>query len=160
MLCPVYLSAQERVVRLPKAISSTLNQKFPGWMLAPVNQEVRSFFNNEMAKAHPSLIRGDFDGNGQPDYAVQIAPRKPGQRRLLIAFLRKGSHFTYRTLESESKNGDIYLSLIKKGAKRYDYEKQRSFVFAKDGIEVNWFMKAGWTYFFEGGRVQKIYTAD
>src|SRR3712207_1151538 len=90
--------AQKQAGDLPSTPCFMLNRRFPGWKFADVSEEVRQFFETDMKGSSPHLISGDFDGNGQPDYATLIWRGKVrngegkaiGPRSFLVVFLRKG----------------------------------------------------------------------
>jgi hypothetical protein len=150
---------------LPSAARRMLGRRFPGWKFAEVNEEVRRFFETSMKGASPSLISGDFDGNGSRDYAAFISHgsllnylgKAIGPRHYLVVFLRKGAR--YRMYVMKDADGE-YLSLGRKGTKDYNYEEQKEIIYANDAVQLNYFEKAGASYVYEKGRFRAFVSSD
>jgi hypothetical protein len=158
-------SAQHYVNELPASARLTLNRRFPGWKFAEVSQEVRHFFETEMPGKSPYLIKGDFDGNGKPDYATLIwhGQVRNGQgtitwpRSFLVVFLRKGSG--YRMYVIKKPDGE-YLCLAHKGTKDFNYDEQKEITYANDAILTGILEKGGSSYVFEKGRFRSFVSSD
>jgi hypothetical protein len=143
---------QDAANGLPREVNAFLSQRFPDW---------------KSADARPDFIAGDFDGNGQTDYAVYIKRGKPAKRKLSVtALLRKGGKFRPYILESENAAADesekygSYLAYNKKGAKGYNHETQKAFTFAHDAVFVGFWEKGGSSYIYRNGRFRAIITSD
>jgi len=158
-------SSQELRATLPAAIRSALDAKLPGWAFAEVDDDIRRFLRERVSpKARPEIIRGDFDGNGRPDYALLITHGRIlngsgeaiGMKVYVAAFLRKGRGYKLHLLNE----GGDYLALGKKGTYGYDFHAGRRFKYAHDVIESGDFEKSGWAYIYKGGRFRYVYTAD
>ncbi len=155
---PTSIYGQITVKKLPNAIKTILDRDYPGWQFAEVAKEIYEFFKMEKVEFDPNFIMGDFDGNGKRDYAIQIVH---GGKRIVLAFLKKGNFFKKYVLEtSPEPNPDIYLWLLKKGEKDYDYEAEKEFFYPTDAIGVIYFEKAGVSYIFKKGKFQMIVTSD
>jgi hypothetical protein len=158
-------SAHNHAYKLPSSARLTLNRRFPGWKFVEVSQEVRQFFETDRQGELPHLISGDFDGNGQPDYAALIwhgkvsneAGQAIGHRSFLVVFLRKGSG--YRIYVIRDPDGE-YLSLAKKGTKDYNYDQQKEITYANDAILTGIFEKGGSSYVYENGRFRSFVSSD
>lgn len=61
----------ESLRRTPTDIKTYLDKKYPGWKFLAVPPSAVMCRDAE-TKLHPSLVRADFNGDGQPDYALQI----------------------------------------------------------------------------------------
>ncbi len=154
--------------RLPEAINSTLNRKFPGWRFSEVSGVVGQFFAERFPRARPNLIGGDFDGDGQTDYAVLIEHanfNKSGKSFThvveLLAFLRRGARYKLHILEgSAPANPELYLTLARKGEEGRDFRTGRVFRYPNDSISVSYFEKAGGTYIYRGGRFRYVIESD
>jgi hypothetical protein len=86
---------------LPESIQSTLNEEYPGWKLAPVTPQIQATYKQHKVTHSPSVAAGDFDHDGQRDYAVQIILNTPGQEeQIIIAFLARAGHFEETILQS------------------------------------------------------------
>ncbi len=168
LLVPDLCGAQEpsAAVALPQSAQAILDKKYPGWKFVPVGDEIRQFFKQDLPDARPDLIAGDFDGNGQTDYAVLIehgiiagANGTPiGHRAHLLAFLQWKPGFKLYVVDDEG--GGDYLTLARKGTQGYDYETQQNFIYQHDTISTGIFEKAGSSYLFEHGRFRAIITSD
>jgi len=86
---------------LPPSIRSTLDQEYPGWKLAPVAPKIQAAYKHHQVTHSPSIAAGDFDQDGQRDYAVQIVLNTPGQEeQIIIVFLARQDHFEETILQS------------------------------------------------------------
>ncbi len=82
---------------LPLSIRKALDKNFPGWVFPNLSDEIRRGAKEYLQFTQPNLVRGDFDGNGQLDYALQIKRgdllndkgEKIGLETHLVAFLKK-----------------------------------------------------------------------
>ena len=87
---------------LPLWMKRRLNKSFPGWKFPDVSEEdcqtVKDWGGPD---ANPYVIRGDFDGNGELDYALLIARCELTDDHCLtspakiyiVAFLRKPERY-------------------------------------------------------------------
>jgi hypothetical protein len=75
---------------IPKGVKSVLDQMHPGWKLAEISAENRNLCFKKNSKYEPTLIWGDFDGNGKQDYAAIITY---GNKWAVIAFLARGTGY-------------------------------------------------------------------
>jgi hypothetical protein len=166
MLCYQSVSwAQDYSEKLPPPARLMLSRRFPGWKFAGVSPEVQRFFETDMKGASPSLISGDFDGNGQFDYAALIQHGKIlneqgkaiGSRHYLVAFLRRGTR--YRMYVIKDPDGE-YLCLAKKGSRDYNYEEQKEITYANDAIMTGIFEKGGSSYVYRNGRFLSFVSSD
>lgn len=151
--------------QLPVAIKSMLDRRFPGWKFMEVGDDIRHFIRERVsADARPDLVTGDFDGNGQFDYALLIAHGRVlnnrgeviGPKARLVVFLRKGGGYKLYELNEP---GD-YLTLGRKGAQGFDFHAGRKFKYRNDAVEVWMFGKSGWVYVYDKGKFRSIYSAD
>jgi hypothetical protein len=157
--------AQNYAGRLPSPARLMLNGRFPGWKFAEVSPEVRQFFEQEMKGASPSVINGDFDGNGRLDYAALIQHGKIlnergkaiGSRYYLVAFLRRGAGYRMYVIKDP---GGEYLCLAKKGTRDYNYEEQKEITYANDAIMTGIFEKGGSSYVYKNGKFFSFISSD
>lgn len=160
--------AQQEVAnpKIPLSIQRTLNNKFPGWRFPNLNRDIRKAAKQSAQFPQMNLIQGDFDGNGQLDYALQIEQGNflnerngnSSNRLYLVAFLKKGNGYRFYLVDE---NGDRdYLILQKKGGRLYNFELQGNFTLKNDAFEAIIFEKAGTTYVYEKGRFLAITTGD
>lgn len=151
---------------LPTTIRLKLDEKFPGWRFAPISDEIRQATKEYLSPdSQLDLIKGDFDGNGESDYALLIEHGDrfdgdgnfAGRNVFIVAFLKKGDEYKFYPVDSEA--GD-YLMLRKKGEGSYDFDTQRQFTFANDAIDSVIFEKAATSYVYENGKFRAIITGD
>jgi hypothetical protein len=156
----------EPAPELASAIKSALDRRFPGWQFPSVSNDICKFLKDYVAPdARPELITGDFDGNGQLDYAALVQQGTVtnsegvaiGHNVYVVAFLKKRSRFKMYIADPE---GGEYLVLMRKGKRDYDYETNRYFTYANDAIFAGIFEKAGESYIYENGRFRAIITSD
>ena len=129
------------------------------------------------------MIQGDWDGNGQLDYAIMIDYYKNtnpttlenGPEVSVVAFLatdlgcvsRVVSHNESTCLATEigylgrvvSHHEDGFLLLMQKGSRDYDYGAQSEFVYRNDTISAGT-EKGGMSYLYENGKFRAIITSD
>ena len=168
LLAPAAALGRDKSARLPGAVKSALNKKFPGWRFSEVSGEVQQFLRERHPGARPNLIEGDFDGNRQTDYAVLIEHGNFDRRGKsfsrvveLLAFLRRGSGYKLFNLERTSPaNPELYLTLARKGAEGFDFHADRKFRYPNDSIGFDYFGKAGGTYIYRRGRFRYVYESD
>jgi len=167
LLTPTALGG-DTPARLPESVKSVLDRRFPGWRFSEVSGEVQQFLRERHPGALPNLIKGDFDGNGQTDYAVLIEHGNFDRRGKafgrvveLLAFLRRGSGYKLFTLERTSPaNPELYLTLAGKGAEGHDFHAGRNFRYPNDSIGFDFFGKAGGTYIYRRGKFRYVYKSD
>ncbi len=144
-----------------------LDKNLPGWEFPFVSDDIRKFLKARVSmEARPEVIQGDFDGDGQIDYALLIeygmatiyeAPHsKMSHDVLVVTFLKRvGGYEMHRVGE-----GGEYLYLMKKGVRDYDYEADRHFYYSNDAIFAGYFEKGGTSYMYENGGFRAIITSD
>jgi len=140
-------AAQSRSV--PRDLSSALDAAYPGWRVATTTG-----FPNER-----QWLRGDFDGNGRADYAIQIVQaaqdrgvRDDQRQVVLVAWPRRGdrSHgFEFTVVRAEPVSDLTYLALARRGERVADLDADengtRSYKLIHDGIHILYGEVAGIT---------------
>jgi hypothetical protein len=151
---------------LPASVRLQLDRNFPGWHFPQMGDDIRQATKEWVAPgSHLDLLRGDFDGNAELDYALLIAHGDIlneagfaiGRKVSVVAFLRKGDNYEFHLVGSDA--GD-YLLLIREGDGRYDYEGRKEFIFPGDSIDSVTFEKAAVSYVYEKGKFRAIITGD
>jgi hypothetical protein len=168
LLLPGTVNGSVKSGRLPEAIRSILNKRFPGWSFSEVSSDVQLFFKERFPGSLPNLIKGDFDGNGQMDYAVLIEHSNFDKSGAdfdhvveKLAFLRRGARYKLYVLEENAPaNIELYLNLAKKGAESRVFTTQRKFRYPNDSISVSYFEKAGGAYIYQKGKFRYVYESD
>jgi hypothetical protein len=163
-------SASEPVFRcdkkpdLPFSIKAPLDKHFPGWQFPEISDEdcqtVKQWGGPD---AHPEVIQGDFDGNGQVDYAILIQHGSitdrgivVGPKTYIVAFIREHDRYKMKMVTQE---GGSCLQVMDKGELDYDYEAQREFTYLHDTI-MSGFGMGGMSYLYEKGKFRAIITSD
>jgi len=100
---------------IPKGVKSKLDQMHPGWKLAEMSDEDRKTCFNKNSKYEPTLIWGDFDGDGKQDYAAIITY---GNSWAVIALLARGTGYQafelFAPSQSYNRAPDV-LDVVPKG---------------------------------------------
>ena len=102
---------------LPVAVQKALGLKHPGWKLADISKENRDICFNPKSGYQPSLVWGDFDGDGQKDYAALISSAT-GQTAVVILLKRKEAYLVSDVFTTSSSKPDErpgLLGVIPKG---------------------------------------------
>lgn len=158
--------AQSPPVELPPEAQALLNKRLPGWRYVVVSDEERAWVRQYYgATARPDLIGGDFDDDGQADYAAFVehgeikaeAGALVGAERRVAVLLRRGAGYALHFI-ADPQGG--YIAPVRKGARIYDYEAKREFTFPRDAVEAVIFEKAATAYLYENGRFRAIITGD
>jgi hypothetical protein len=153
--------------KLPPAIRAALDRRYPGWKFPPVRDEVRKFVKDYFSPAaEPEFTSGDFDGNGERDYAALVEHgtifdqngKAVGKKVRLVAFMKRGGRYRFRLVDPEG--GGEYVFAFRKGEKDYDYETGKNFTYRNDAIGAGIFEKAGMSYVYERGKFRSIITSD
>jgi len=153
---------------LPSPILNQLDAKFPGWRFAQNSHDVKDFFAKTFPKAIPSLIKGDFDRNGKPDFAILIEHSnfaKAGKELThvveVLAFLKRGASYKRISLNSGSPaDNELYLNLAKKGKIGKVFATNKKFAYRHDSISLSFFEKASGTYVWKNGKFVYVYESD
>jgi len=133
---------------VPSALARALDAAYPGWRLARTTG-----FPNER-----QWLRGDFDGDGRPEYAVQIVRgaqdrRVSDERRqvVLVAWRRgnRSEVFDFTIVREEPVSELTYLALARRGERVPDLDADengtRTYRLARDGIHILYGEVAGTT---------------
>jgi hypothetical protein len=168
LLCLSIVPAAQQLapLELPPQAQAALYLKFPDWRYADVSDDVRQALKKDFGpNSRPDLVRGDFDGDGQADYAALIYHGtirvEKGEliypQRYLFVFMAQEHGYQLHVIEDP---GGEYIQLIRKGDGGYDYETQKEFIYQHDAIDAIIFEKAATSYIYENGRFRAIITGD
>ena len=151
---------------LPKGIRFLLDRTYPGWQFhVPADDDCQIVKTWGGENAYAQLIQGDFDDNGQLDYAVLIddlqrmRKEEPNAHRpyvYLVSFLARRNRYRLQVVTFE---GGGSLQLMRKGLSDFDYGAQREFTYPRDTI-FSGFGMGGTSYLYENGRFRAIITSD
>ena len=140
--------------KLPDAVRADLNRHADNWRFVPTT--------NPGGVKCASIVTGDFDGNGQTDYAVHIvAGNGPTEKRQrLILYLKKGEKYFGRTLSRQVPNNGQCLVFFRKGTKDYRYDTNQYFRYRYDTVGLFFPEKGGESYLYQKGRFYPVITSD
>jgi hypothetical protein len=163
LITNVFTAEKIPTPKLPPAARAVLDGNYPGWKFSEASADVRHFL--QKSDAELNLVAGDFDGNGQLDYALQIQHGTnlynggaSHSKLHLIALMKKASGYKLQVIDADG--GGDYLIGWKKGDTGYDYHTDKNFIFANDAVEAVTFEKAGISYVYEKGKFRSIITGD
>lgn len=154
LICSGVIAASAKELRLPDAVRADLNRQAGNWRLVAVRA-------SGVGKC-ASVVTGDFDGNGQTDYAVYIVAGKGPveKRQRLILYLKSGEQYSRRMLSQKHPNDDyVYLCLFRKGTEDYRYDTGKHFRYTYDTVGL-FSEKAGESYLYRKGRFYPVITSD
>ncbi len=151
--------AEPRHGGLPAAIRADLNKAYPGWRFAEVSAAMRPRGRGQAA----DWVSGDFNGDGHPDYAVQIVrPGREVNSQMVLAFLAGGRGFTRLVVLAFLRNHETYLGRARRGERRTNLEVDpgggNRFVLNLDAIDVIYAGEAAHTCFYQGGQFRCVIT--
>jgi hypothetical protein len=114
----------------------------------------------------PSLIEGDFDGDGKPDYAVLVTQREQNNRGFLIAFgngqrvvAGAGRAVKYGPAAASDLNFDQW-ELYRKSRPVESTERQEPLKLKGDALLVRYHEGASGLYYWDGKRVHWYQQGD
>jgi hypothetical protein len=137
---------------LPDGVTEILNREYPGWKIAPVHSEIDRWFREYGFDSQPSVVKGDFDNDGRPDYAVQFL--HGGQSRV-AAFLNRDGKWEQHRLTADGVDPLTFLIKYPRGEKDFDFEKMKPFRYSNDAIGVMYFSRTPWTFMYRRGKFLK-----
>jgi len=141
---------------IPDGVKLVLDHLHPGWKLAEISDEDRQIcFKNE-SKYEPTLIWGDFDGDGKQDYAAII---KYGTKTAVIAFLARGTGYqpfeVFVTSQRIKRPPDL-LHVFPKGAQLGGTHRKA----LHESITAEYCESSTIVYFYEAGTFHQVITED
>jgi hypothetical protein len=114
----------------------------------------------------PSILQGDFDGDGRPDYAVVVTQQKSRKRGFLIVFgngrivvAGAGSLVKYGTTASPDLNFDQW-ELYSKARSVESAEHQKPLKLLGDALLVSHNESASGLFYWDGKRVRWYQQGD
>jgi hypothetical protein len=142
---------------LPSKIVAILDRTHAGWALAqPSSQTLAEcgWSENDTGMG-PTLVWGDFMGNGSRDYAAEI---DAAGVRYVLAFVRTANGYTVHEL-SRGEYPDI-LTIARAGGQYHDYEKDADRTYPADSPVEIYCEKAAIAYIFKHGQFKKVWVSD
>ncbi len=156
-------NVQAQSIELPNSCKKLLDKNYQGWKFAPIQKDIKKYFQEKNLSDQLNLIKGDWNGDGKMDYAALIEHGKLknsegeiiGERRLTIAFVSRGKDYRHFSFD-----GGDYIVSMKKGAEDYDYNADKKFRYQTDAIFDGIWEKAGVSYVWKKGKFIEIITSD
>jgi len=136
---------------------------YPGYHLLTLQErdpEVKAFVVRRFPKDNPSLVRADFNGDGNPDYAVLLRDDKSGATKLVVLLCSAdGQCKSAYELDETAYAGSVYLRPMSMGSKVSQTEAVNGNTppvkLHSTGIQVTYFEK-GKVVLHWNRRLQKI----
>lgn len=139
--------------QLEKACKAEISKRLREWSVSSVAVTVA-----EWAKSHrinPTMVIGDFDGDGHRDIAVLIQnrldpvlddPKRADSSLVAVCLSRTKSPILH--LIDNPYCSDL-VELSRKGRRYHDFEKRKSNTYPRDGVKTVCFEKASATYVYD-----------
>ena len=142
----------------PRDVQQLLDQKFPGWRFATIVDSLKAQIAPDSST---EWVHGDYDGDGQTDYAVQIVrPGPKDSQQVVIALLRRGKGYDVHTLKSFGIQKASFLRTSPKGEETMDIKNDTTIINPADVIDLLYGQEAGETFVYEKGRFRLIASGD
>lgn len=139
---------------IPEAVLQRLNEEYPGWKLATVSPSVWADFKKNNRPHNPSLVRSDFDKDGRPDWAIQLALVNSGEEEQFVTvFLSRDDGFEEAIVESRGLDPAIYLTSRKKEVEELASGKQQ--INKRSELVVAGGPLGDSIYYWEGGQFRE-----
>jgi len=145
---------------------------YPGYHLLELQErdsETRAFIVRHYPKDDSSVVHADFDGDGNPDYALLLESEKTRSAKLVI-LLCSGHRACRSVFEDEISNdvSYVYIRPVPVGSRvsqtdAVDTEDHSSSVTLKStGIRLTYFGQADVVYYWSRRlkKIEKVQTAD
>jgi hypothetical protein len=124
-------------------------KQFSGYHLLTLQErdpDLKAFLAQHFTKSNPSVVRGDFSGDGIPDYALLLKDDKTGATKLVVLLCSAdGQCKSVYDLDETTYAGAIYLSPMGTGSKVSQTEAVPGSAppvkLHSTGIQVNYFEK-------------------
>jgi len=143
--------------RLPAEVRSTLDHDYRGWRFARLDPALHRLL---AVNDSPEWLKGDYDGDGKVDCAVNIVNEGSDNPQKLVILLRRSKGFEQHVLKSGPVNTYTFLRPVRKGETRTDVTTGKTYTSATDAIDVIYGEKAGVTYLFVGDHFRRIISGD
>jgi len=141
---------------------SALNRTYPGWQFQQIAADERPYCvpKDSPFSAQPSLVWGDFDHDGQIDYATLI---KYSGKTMAIVFLKRGT--TYRafpvfTTSKPKERAPDMLTVTHQGDKYFDHATNRSGNYPSDTVVIAYCESSVVAYIYIGDAFNSVRISD
>lgn len=139
--------------QLPFACQTLITKTFPAWKPVVPAADVVAWAKSQ--KFNPTIAVGDFDRNGQRDWATVGAAGKKGK---VVLCLSQGTKFHLAVAEDEGCT-DLIYSLGAK-AKVFNYDTGSDEVLKRDSVATSCFEKSSRVFSLENGKFRVFFNSD
>jgi hypothetical protein len=150
-------------------LNSVLKQ-FPGYHLLTLQErdpDVKAFLRQHFPKSNPSVVRADFNGDGNPDYALLLKDDKTGATKLVVLlYSADGQCKSAYEADETTYASAVYLRPVSTGSKVSQTEatpgSTLSLKLRATGIQVNYFEKGKVVLHWNRKRqkIEEVQTSD
>jgi hypothetical protein len=141
---------------VPDGVKSVLDQMHPGWKLADISDENRQYCFKKDSRYEPTLIWGDFDGDGKRDFAGII---KYGKSTAVIVFLARGAGYRGFEVFATSRLGERPPELLDVFPKATQFGATPHKL-AYESIAMEYCESSSVVYFYEAGTFHHVKIGD
>lgn len=157
-------AAQTQRDGLEGTCKAQITKKLQEWSVTSISADVAAWSKSH--RKNPTLVRGDFNGDGHLDVALLIQNRaKPvldyperAQSSLVAVCLSRPTAVVLHLIDK------LYCSdaieQVRKGRQYYDFEKEKAGTYPLDGVRTICFEKASATYVYDGAGFRRIVDGD
>lgn len=149
LLCSFAWNQSFAATSIPAPMKSYLDQHYSGWVLATTSKQDEAKCLNKKSSFTPSLVWGDFNGDGIRDYAIQISHRR---RIMQLVFLGNASVHVLANWEAVR---GFPLDVVPRGAKYFDIGEQKQITFPVDVLRSITCGQGEDYYVFKGGKFKR-----
>jgi hypothetical protein len=103
--------------KVPTALATAVATAFPKHRLPLASDNSTEDVGFDIKEGGDGCLRiasGDFDGNGESDFAFILMPRKEGTASLVVALVRK-THFDFKNLREWGSPEHLYVTRVRPG---------------------------------------------
>ena len=143
--------------RLPADVRATLDGQYRGWRFAKLAPDLRRLL---AVNDSPEWVKGDYDGDGKIDYAVNIVNEGSDNPQKIVVLLSRSSGFEQHVLESGPISTFTFLHPVRKGESRTDVTTDKTYTMPTDALDVIYEEKGGVTYLFNRDHFRRIVSGD
>lgn len=145
--------AQAKPPELPAACQTLITKNFPAWKPVVPAADVVAWAKSQ--KFNPVIAVGDFDGNGQKDWATIGADGKKGK---VVLCLNKAGKVSLAVAEDDGCTDLIYSIGAK--AKVFNYDTGKDEVLKRDSVSTSCFEKSGRVFSLKNGKFRVFFNSD
>ncbi len=123
---------------LPDSLTTLLQQRQPQAQVATLSDQ--TLMNKRFQVNNPIFLRGNFDGNNYPDYAVQVLQNDSVFVLAFLDYTRQAREVKVAAYPAQKLNEKLYstyqLKLVPQDSTVMDLRNQRQAPLVTDGISV------------------------